>query len=237
MKKENIIIVTIKEWNILNYHEIKKKFNIYNFYLITNKNDLNINNISSFNPKYIFFPHWSWIIPQEIYQTYECIIFHMTDLPFGRGGSPLQNLIIREIYDTKISAIKVNHTLDAGDIYLKENFNITTGSAEEIFIKISYIVFHKMIPKFFLKKLIPQKQQGVTTIFKRRNSKDSNIYDIKNMSLNKLYDFIRMLDADTYPKAFIKIDNIKIEFFNIKRKNGKLIAECNIEEIINKKEG
>jgi len=28
----------------------------------------------------------------------------MTDLPFGRGGSPFQNLIARGIYDTKIIA-------------------------------------------------------------------------------------------------------------------------------------
>ena len=32
---------------------------------------------------------------QEIHENYKCIIFHMTDLPFGRGGSPLQNLISR----------------------------------------------------------------------------------------------------------------------------------------------
>ena len=30
----------------------------------------------------------------------------MTDLPYGRGGSPLQNLIIRGFESTKISAIE-----------------------------------------------------------------------------------------------------------------------------------
>ena len=49
--------------------------------------------LSKFSPHYIFFPHWSWLIPEEIYQNFECVIFHMTNLPYGRGGSPLHYLI------------------------------------------------------------------------------------------------------------------------------------------------
>ena len=44
----------------------------------------------------------------------------MTDLPYGRGGSPLQNLIANKIYDTKISAIRAEGGIDTGRIYLKE---------------------------------------------------------------------------------------------------------------------
>jgi methionyl-tRNA formyltransferase len=44
----------------------------------------------------------------------------MTDLPFGRGGSPLQNLISRKIYNTKLSAIRVVKELDAGPVFLKK---------------------------------------------------------------------------------------------------------------------
>ena len=43
----------------------------------------------------------------------------MTDLPYGRGGSPLQNLIARGFLETKISAILVEKQLDAGPVYLK----------------------------------------------------------------------------------------------------------------------
>ena len=70
-------------------------------------------------PRYIFFPHWSWKIPKEIYEHYECVAFHMTDLPYGRGGSPLQNLIVREKYYTQISAFRVTEGMDEGPIYLK----------------------------------------------------------------------------------------------------------------------
>lgn len=47
--------------------------------------------LNAFMPSYIFFPHWSWKIPAEIYERFECVIFHMTDV-FGRGKSA-QNLI------------------------------------------------------------------------------------------------------------------------------------------------
>ena len=46
-------------------------------------------------------------MPSEIIRNYECICFHETDLPFGRGGSPIQNLIVRGFKTTKISAIKM----------------------------------------------------------------------------------------------------------------------------------
>ena len=56
----------------------------------------------------------------------------MTDLPFGRGGSPLQNLITRGISKTKISALRCNEEIDAGPIYLKRPLSLH-GSAEEIY--------------------------------------------------------------------------------------------------------
>ncbi len=82
----------------------------------------------------------------------------MTDLPFGRGGSPLQNLIERGIENTKISAIKVDDGIDTGDIYFKESLNLN-GTADEIFIRASQIIFNKMIPKIINEKILPKKQK------------------------------------------------------------------------------
>jgi len=226
---ENIVLVTIKDWNISNYFKLKKKFlNIYNFHIITEHKELTSKKLSKLSPKYIFFPHWSWIIPKKIYENFECIVFHMTDLPFGRGGSPMQNLIIREIYDTKISAIRVGKVLDAGEIYMKEDFNISKGSAEENFIKLSNIIFEKMIPKFLTLNLIPKNQIGNIVNFKRRTPKESNIYSLEKKSLKKLYDFIRMLDAEGYPKAYALVDNLKIEFSDVNIKNNKLTGKFEV---------
>ena len=101
--KKKIIIATIKSWNIKNALKLKKNFiNKYEVKIITKKEDLTYEKIIKINPEYIFLPHWSWIIPEEIYNNFECVVFHMTDLPFGRGGSPLQNLILRGIKKQKL---------------------------------------------------------------------------------------------------------------------------------------
>ena len=74
--------------------------------LLRDKAELSKEHLREIAPDYVFFPHWSYKIPTEIFNAYECVIFHMTDVPFGRGGSPLQNLVVRGIYETKISALK-----------------------------------------------------------------------------------------------------------------------------------
>jgi methionyl-tRNA formyltransferase len=89
----------------------------------------------------------------------------MTDLPFGRGGQPYENLKLRGIYDTKISAFRFTDKWDEGDIYLKRDFRIsntkekTIEDAGKIIVEmIDYIV--KNNPK-------PIPQTGEVTIFKR----------------------------------------------------------------------
>jgi len=225
----NILISTIKSWNIDNFYRLKSKYPDINWFLVDKKEDLNIEKIKEIDPKYIFFPHWSWIVPEEIYDNYNAILFHMTDLPFGRGGSPLQNLIIREIYQTKISAIKMERELDSGDIYLQRDFDISIGSAQEIFIRMSDIIFFEMIPNIIENNIVPVPQKGQIITFKRRSVNDSNLLKMEIFTIRKVYDFIRMLDAEGYPKAFINLDNLKIKFSEIHLKNNKLIGRFEIE--------
>ncbi|MGG3804445.1 hypothetical protein [Metabacillus fastidiosus] len=69
----------------------------------------------------------------------------MTDLPFGRGGSLLQNLIVRGIYETKISAIKCVKELDAGQIYVKESLFLY-GNVKEIYLR-AFVKIEELILK------------------------------------------------------------------------------------------
>ena len=149
----------------------------------------------------------------------------MTDLPFGRGGSPLQNLIEREIYDTKISAIKCTKELDGGDIYLKKDFSLKSGAARELYFKAGNIV-SEMIDEIIEENPIPTPQYGEVVEFKRRTPDMSDIKNLKD--LNKIYDYIRMLDVDGYPRAYLENRNIRLEFFNTKIEDGKLTAQVEI---------
>jgi len=228
---KNVIISTIKSWNISNAVKFQELYkDKYKIFVFTQKNELNYEIIKDIKPEYIFFPHWSWIIPEKIYRNFECVVFHMTDLPYGRGGSPLQNLIINKIYNTKISAIKVKQGLDTGEIYLKEDFNIALGSAEEIFQKLSEIIFFKLIPYILENNPVTYKQTGEIVTFNRRKPEESNIINANLLKLEDLYDFIRMLDAEGYPKAYIKTGKFKIELFEAHKKSDKLIGRFEVSE-------
>jgi methionyl-tRNA formyltransferase len=212
----NIVIATIHPWNI----ERAKSWvppKGYRIHVVTRPEELSATRLSRIKPRYVFFPHWSTIIPEDIFLNYQCIVFHMTDLPFGRGGSPLQNLLVRGIYKTKISALQVERGLDTGPIYMKRPFDISRGSAAELMDKASDIVF-QMIRQIIMREPKPKPQQGEVVTWKRRTPEESRIPpDIDGRAL---HDFIRMLDAPGYPRAFREYDGLREEYYNATLKKG-----------------
>ncbi len=231
MTKEAIVIATAKSWNKKNALVFKERFKEeYDTYIFTDKNELTFETLKMIQPQYCFFPHWSWIIPKEIYMDFNCIVFHMTDLPYGRGGSPLQNLILRKKYETKISALKVDGGIDSGKIYMKIPFYVGIGSAEEILRKVSQVIFLEMIPQILLRNPIPYSQSGKVTMFKRRNQDVSDIKKGSLKSLDDWYDFVRMLDGEGYPNAFLKAGGFKITFKDVHRKSDHITGTFEVEE-------
>ena len=217
------IIATSRLWNqdlLKNLQNIGGR----NFHYIGSPIELTLPRLLKLNPRYIFFPHWSHIIPSEIYSKFECVMFHMTDLPFGRGGSPLQNLIVRGIRKTKISAFKCNAEVDAGPIYLKRPLSLH-GSAQEIYQRATKEV-ENMIVEILKTNPVPVHQEGKVTMFKRRKPEESNLAGIK--TLDEAFDLIRMLDADGYPHAFLNIGPLKLQFTRAVRKADEVLADVRI---------
>jgi len=114
--------------------------------------------------KYVFVPFWSWYIPPTIYKHWNVVIFHMTDLPYGRGGSPLQNLIVRGHTKTVISALKCTKGIDAGPIYCKSPLSLE-GSAENIYDRADMIIRTAMIPFMLAQQPEPCAQKGKVVYF------------------------------------------------------------------------
>lgn len=222
VEQKTYIIATIRPWNIINFYKNEDS----SWFLLTRPEHLNCAILQPRNPRYIFFPHWSWIIPEEIYSKYECILFHMTDLPFGRGGSPLQNLISMGIYETQITAFKVGKGIDTGDVYMRRPLSFY-GSAEEIYMRASDIIFD-MMREIIETEPTPVPQEGEPTIFKRRKPEQSVI---TVETLPSLFDHIRMLDADGYPRAFLEHDEFKYEFSRASLKHDGLYADVRITEL------
>jgi len=210
----NYIILSQKSWNKSLLEDLSLKTDD-NWVLISSKDDFNNDNLKKINPDKIFIPHWSYIIPELIFNSYECIVFHMTDLPYGRGGSPLQNLILLGHKNTKISALQVESGIDTGDIYLKKDLSLN-GTAQDIYERANEVI-SDMIVEIVKTKPVPIKQEGKPTLFKRRKPLMSNMNDVE--SLDEVYDFIRMLDADGYPPAFLETSNCKFEFRKVSKLN------------------
>lgn len=205
-----VIIATIKSWNIENANCLQKQLeDMHQIQVYTQKEELTVENLEKYNPDIIFFPHWSYIIPEEITNRWNCVVFHMTDLPYGRGGSPLQNLIVRGHKDTMLSAIQVTKEIDAGPVYMKKPLSLA-GTAQEIYERASKIIFEQMIPQFIKELPKPEEQQGEPVVFKRRKPKDGEIKS--DMSLETIYDYIRMLDAEGYPNAYLEFGDYRLEF-------------------------
>jgi len=221
------LVVTIKDWNIKEYDKYSKEFK-GEWYIITKKEDLTVDNINKINPEYIFFPHWSWTVPKEITDSFKCVCFHITDLPYGRGGSPLQNLIIRGHKNTNISALQMTQEVDAGNIYKKVGLDLS-GSAQDIFERASKKIT-KLIDFIIEKNPIPTAQKGDIVLFERRSQTQSKIP--KNIRIDEMYDYIRMMDADTYPKAYICYGDFRLVFSKAEMKDGKLSAYVEVEKYI-----
>ena len=220
------IVATVKDWNINVFRNSISKLP-GSWTLITGPEELTKEIVEKISPDYIFFPHWSWIVPQEIYDNYDCVCFHMTDVPFGRGGSPLQNLISRGFKNTKLTALKMVGELDAGPVYTKVELSLL-GRAQDIFEDAAQKIFN--IIKYITEvKPTPIGQKGDVTTFARRSPKESEIpKGLK--SLEAVYDHIRMLDADTYPKAFIKHGSFTVEFVDATIHEKSLEARVIIKE-------
>lgn len=219
------IILSSKKWNLKLLDTLNQKHNNIEWLLIEDRSQFQFDNIKSLNPDKIFIPHWSYIIPNTIFDNFECILFHMTDLPFGRGGSPLQNLIVGGFKSTKITAIKVEEGLDTGDVYLKKELSLL-GTAEEIFLRATDTI-GEMISEIIADNIKPVPQIGEGDVFKRRKPSDGDISQLK--SIEEVFDYIRMLDAEGYPNAFLETESFRFEFSRASLKSGeKLIADVRI---------
>jgi len=223
---DQYIVATIKPWDIEVY---KNRIAMFpgRWHLIEKAHDLSFDRLSEINPRFVFFTHWSELVPDEIVERFECVCFHMTDLPYGRGGSPLQNLIVRGHTDTVLASFRMTEELDAGSIYLKSQIPLS-GRAQEIYDRVAELIFD-MIEEIVIRKPEPTPQIGEPTFFKRRTPEQSVLPEHGDLKL--LHDHIRMLDTKTYPKAFIDHGATRIEFTHASLEGGELTAKVKIKTL------
>ena len=218
------VIASSKNW--FTKHQQSDEFRCLDICYITEKEDLTLDFLDSIKPRFIFFPHWSWIVESEIFEKYECIVFHTAPLPFGRGGSPIQNLIVRKIDSAPVCALRMTEVLDGGPIYDSIPISLS-GTIEQIFEHISISV-EALIIKIIKEQPEPKPQVGEPVYFKRRTPAESELS--KFCDITDIYDKIRMLDGYDYPKAYILYGDMKVEFSQALLVDGLLSAKVFIKK-------
>lgn len=212
MKKQmpgnRVVYCAHRPWNLRRFEDVRRlvpgEWN-----LVSKKSDLTIERLMAWKPSKVFFLDWSWMVPHEIVSGFECIGFHPTDLPFGRGGSPYQNLILKKKYKSVLSAFRLTDEVDAGPVYLKKPIELS-GRAEEFFERISFVTV-EMIKEIVEGQIEPVSQKGRIAKFRRRQGKDNHIpRHLKD--LDSFYDFVRMLDAPTYPQSYVDHGRFRLYF-------------------------
>ena len=134
------------------------------------------------------------------------LILHESDLPKGRGMSPLTWQIIKGGKNITFSILEASDKIDNGKIYFKKIIKINN---KKIFTEIKEIQLLNnlhLIKKFLkyfkrFKKAPPSKiQKGKPTYFKLRKSSDSKI-DI-NKTIKSQFNLLRVCDDENYPSFF-----------------------------------
>ncbi|WP_308916536.1 hypothetical protein [Jannaschia sp. LMIT008] len=175
--------------------------------LVTVKADLAAA-VEAVRPRYAFFPHWSHIVPEAVLAATECVCFHMTDVPYGRGGSPLQNLIARGHRETVLTALRMTAVLDAGPVYLKAPLSLD-GPAHAIFARMADRAIDLMA-RIARDEPRPEPQPDATgqEAFARRTPAQSVLPG--TATPEGIHDHIRMLDAPGYPHAYLDHGELRI---------------------------
>ena len=240
MKKKVFFVSKNNSWSNFLFGKLSTLDNIALYGFNDEQFPLSIDIVQSDKPDYIFFFHWSKYISQEIFENYNCISFHTSNLPNGRGGTPIQNQILDGIIKTKVNAIKTCQEIDAGDIFCSEEITLQ-GSLYDIWHIISNVSF-LMIKKIIntsltsirqtdLIRMTPIYQTDLTRTLYKRNNNNVIPFDTEK-NIEGIYRFIQMMDAEKYKNSYIDIGNFRLSFSRAGIKNDNIIADV----LITKKE-
>lgn len=153
--------------------------------------------------RFLFLVSVQELISKEITDKYDfSFVIHGSDLPKGRGWSPISWQIVEGHETFHLSLISACGKVDRGEIFDKKRFTIPKHADFE---KISELIAentHKIIKETIQKSHFTPKAQdeSLATYYTKRTPEMSEI-DI-NMPLAQQFDLLRSCDPNRYPAFF-----------------------------------
>lgn len=137
------------------------------------------------------------------------LVVHESDLPKGKGWSPLSWQILAGENKIPITIFEADEELDSGKIYSQQ---LIECDGSELFTELknkqwekTKILILDFINQFESGKINFRNQTGKETFFRKRSPKDSELDPEK--SLKDQFNLIRIADSERYPN-FFKINDI-----------------------------
>ena len=178
-------------------------------------------------PRAVFVVHWSERIPAEVYGRVPTVGFHAAPLPYGRGGSPVQNMMLADHDYTELCAYRMGAGLDDGPVLHRVPVRLYGRTAGQVFedIAAKCAELIDLMARQGIGEGTPQ--QGEPVIFKRRRPAQSEVPP--GLSPEALDLFIRANDAPGYPPAFVDADGYRVELTGTRLFGDRISAHARIK--------
>ncbi|WP_162176452.1 UDP-2,4-diacetamido-2,4,6-trideoxy-beta-L-altropyranose hydrolase [Synechococcus sp. KORDI-100] len=132
------------------------------------------------------------------------LVVHESDLPQGKGWSPMSWQILEGNNSIPICLIEASHNVDSGSIYLKDQINLEGHELSSEWRKMQAAKTIELCLRWCDNNndcIINSKPQyGNSTFYKKRKPDDSML-DV-NYTISDQFDLLRIVDNEHYPAYF-----------------------------------
>lgn len=148
---------------------------------------------------YLFLVSCTELIGKAVRDSYKhVLVLHESDLPKGRGWSPVAWQIIEGKDEITVSLLEAAANVDSGDVWFKEEVYIPRDAlADEISARV-WEVKKKLILRA-LDGASPRKQMGEPSYYRRRTPQDSRLDPDKTIA--EQFDLLRICEP-RFPAFF-----------------------------------
>lgn len=140
--------------------------------------------------------------PEVLARNRRNLVVHASDLPCGRGFSPMTWLILEGVNEIPVCLLEAVGEVDAGPVIYREVLHLEGHELnEETRVRLGEM--HVSLCRRFLNADEPpvgMLQQGEPTIYPRRRPADSRLDPQKTIA--EQFDLLRVVDNERYPAFF-----------------------------------
>ena len=177
----------------------------------------------SIGPDLIIVVAYGMIFPRSIVDRFFCMNIHGSLLPLYRGASPIHSAILNGDLETGITLIKMNQSMDAGDIIMTDALTIDPNesfdSVHDRLAQLSSTLCHVFIKRFEKSELgLTPQPHDHSTYCHKLSPKDCEL--LPDMTAIELLNRIRAFSP--VPGAYVMANNRRIKIIQATVDNNQL---------------